>query len=192
MPLFLKNIDYLRSLVFKEAPYLGAKLAETLTDISKSVNNVEQQTNANTNGAPQPPPAINALMVSASNGHFQVAINHEGAQFYRGVEYFVEHASNPNFTDSHIVHMGTSRNANLFLGNATRYFKAYAAYPGSHSGPAVFHGGSKQPQPVTGGGAIPAPTFAASQGSGTGTPGQTHSGFGPTPYRTTTGAPPIR
>lgn len=187
----LKNIAFFKALKFPQAPELGTKLGETLESLQQSLGNVEQQTNSNASGPPQAPPAINMLNVTASNGHFQVAINHEGAEFYRGISYFVEHASNPQFTNPHIVDMGTSRNANLFLGNAIRYFRAYAAYPGSAPGPLAYHGGN-QPQAVAGGGTVPGPSFAASQGSGTGAQGQGHSGFGRTPYRTSTGAPPTR
>ncbi len=192
MPLNLKNLDYVRALSFKEAPDFGLKLAELITSISSGVNNIEQQTNANATGAPQPPPAINSLNVTGNNGHFQVAIHHDGAEFYRGIQYYVEHSDSPAFINSHTEELGTTRNANLFLGNTTRYFRAYAAYDSSHPGPAVYHGGAAQPRPVSGGGAIPGPSFLPSQGSGTGTAGQGMSGPGPIPFRTRTGGPPVR
>lgn len=192
MPLPQKNLSYFKNLSFPGAPDFGTKLAEWMEQTGQAFNNIEQQNNSNATGEPQTPPAVNSLNVSAANGHFQIAINHEGAEFYRGVNYFVEHSATPNFTDPHIVDMGTSRNANLFLGNTTRYFRAYAAYPGSGPGPLVYHGGGAQPRPVSGGGTVPGAPFTASQGSGTGTAGQGHSGFGPIPYRTKTGAPPVR
>ncbi len=191
MPVNLKNLSYFKGLKLPGDPDFGTKLSEMMTEFAQGVNNIEQQTNSNATGDPKPPPPINALNVTASNGHFQVAINHEGAQFYRGVNYFVEHSHSPQFTEPHIVPLGTSRNANIFLGNATRYFRAYAAYPGSPPGPLAYHGGG-QPVSVLGGGSVPPPSFALSQGSGTGTQGQGHSGFGPIPFRTKTGGPPVR
>ena len=192
MPLVLKNLTYIKSLVFPQAPELGTKMAELIESMSQWVNNIEQQTNSNATGEPNAPPPINSLNVTASNGHFQIAINHDNTQLYRGVNYFYEHSASPNFTNPHIVDMGTTRNHNLFLGNTTRYFRAYAAYPGSAPSPMVYHGSQASPRAVTGGGSIPGPSFSESQGSGTGTAGQPHSGFGPIPYRTSTGSPPIR
>lgn len=192
MPLDLRNLDYIKAITFEQAPQFGQKLAELIQQIAQGVNNIEQQTNSNATGQPQTPPAINSLNVTASNGHFQIAINHEGAQFYRGVQYFVEHSDSPAFTDPHTIPLGTSRNANVFLGNATRFFRAFAAYPSSPPGPIVYNGGAAQPQAVVGGGSVPGPAFAASQGSGTGTAAQGHSGPGPIPFRTSTGKPPVR
>lgn len=191
MPLPLKNLAYFKNLS-EWSPEAGQKLAEMIQEIAQGVNNQEQQNNSNATGAPQPPPAINSLHVSASNGHFQVAINHEGAEFYRGVRYFVEHSSSPQFTEPHIVDLGTTRNASMFLGNTTRYFRAYASYGSSPPGPIAYHGGPAQPRPVTGGGIIPGPAFVGSQGSGTGTAGVGHSGPGPVAFRSITGAPPVR
>ncbi len=191
MPLPLKNLSWLKSLSLPDAPDFGTKLSEMIVEMQQGINNVAQQTNSNPTGQPTPPPPINALNVAANNGHFQVAINHEGAEFYRGVNYFVEHSDSPQFTNPHIVPLGTSRNANLFLGNTQRYFRAYAAYPGSPPGALAYHGGA-QPTPVLGGGAIPGPRFQLSEGSGTGTRGQGHSGFGPIPFRSKTGAPPTK
>lgn len=193
MPLSVKNIEYFRSLTdLSKAPEFGMKLAEALQSIANAHNTVEQQTNSNSTGEPPAPPSISGLSVTASNGHFQVAINHQGSEFYRDVHYFVEHSASPNFTDSHTVPLGPSRNANLFLGNTTRYFRAYASYGSSGPGAAVYHGGKAQPQPVSGGGTIPGPSFAPSAGSGTGAPGVGHQGPGTIPFRTKTGKPPVR
>ena len=167
------------------------KLYEALTDIINQHLNTSQQTNSNPIGNPEPPPAIAGLKVSASNGHFQVAIN-DPNPIYRGVSYFVEHADNPNFTNPHVEELGASRNANFFFGNSTRYFRAYSAYGSSSPGAPAYHGDPAAPEPVSGGGSIAGPDFLASQGSGTGSPGQGLSGPGPIPFRSTDGAPPIR
>lgn len=192
MPLELKNLEYIKNLSFNEAPDFGLKLGELLTQIAQGVHNIEQQTNSNATGSPQSPPALNSLSVSANHGHFAVEINHEGAEFYRGVRYYVEHDASPQFSAPHVIDLGNSRNASLFLGNTTRYFRAYAAYPGSAPGPIAYHGTQGQPKAVKGGGAVPGAEFGRAQGSGTGTAGQGHSGPGPIPYRTATGKPPVR
>lgn len=193
MPISVKNSSFLRSL-----PNFGQKLVESLQGIVDGHNTVEQQGNFNSTGDPQPPPNIQGINVQAANGHFQVSINHQGP-IYRGVRYYVEHASNPNFTDPHIVPMHDSRNANVYLGNVTRYWRGYAAYPQSGPGSPAYHGGS-QPIAVTGGGTA-GPAFLKSQGSGTGLPGEGLSGPGPVPFRTlsptpnsntNSGVPPIR
>lgn len=192
MPLSIRNLAYIRSLATKEMPDIGQKLAEALQSIADAHNNVEQQTNGNGSGNPQAPPQIHALSVTAQNGHFQVAITDHNQNLYRGVQYFVEHADNPNFTNPHIVHMGTSRNMNLFLGNTSRYWRAYSSYPWSGPSSPVYHGGAGSPAIVSGGGSVGGPGFATSQGSGTGAAGVGISGPGPIPYRTTTGKPPVR
>ncbi len=193
MPLNLdKNIDYIRQ-ANEWTPDLGAKLAELLSAHSQGITNVAQQTNANPQGPPQPPPNINSLNVSAQNGQFTAQINHQGAEFYRGVHYFLVHSDNAQFTNPHTVHLGTTRNwASGNWGNAKRYFAAFAQYPGSDPTPLTYHGDASAPKLVTGGGSTPGPDFGASQGSGTGDPGVAHSGFGPVPYRSLSGKPPQR
>ncbi len=187
----LKNLSWLKSLSLPDSPDFGTKLSEMIVEMQQGIGNIAQQTNSNPTGDPLPPPPVNGLNVTANNGHFQVAINHEGAEFYRGIKYYVDHSDNPQFTNAHTVELGAARNANLFLGNSSRYFRAYAAYTPSQPGPVAYHGGA-QPTPVLGGGAIPGPRFQLSEGSGTGTRGVSHSGPGPVPFRTRTGGPPTR
>lgn len=182
----VKNLDYLRSL-----PDFGPKLAEALQGIAEAHNTTEQQTNTNSQGQPSPPPAINGLTVTGQNGHFQIAIT-DNNSIYRGIRYYVEHADNPHFINAHKVALHDSRNANIFLGNVTRYFRAYSAYDSSApSGPA-YHGSAGQPLSVTGGGSVGGPNFLADQGSGTGAAGVGLSGPGPVPFRSASGALPVR
>lgn len=191
MPLVIKNIDYIRSLASDQFPDLGPKLAEALQSIAAAHNTVEQQVNANSSGQPQAPPTINSLSVTGKNGHFNVAIT-DTNPIYRDVHYWAEHADNPNFVNPIVIHMGMSRNHNEFLGNVTRYWRAYSSYGASPPSAPVYHGSAAQPRAVNGGGTVGGPAFQASQGSGTGTPGQGVSGPGPIPFRSATGAPPIR
>lgn len=191
MPVNVPNIDYLQSLESKEFPDLGPKLAEALRGIAAQVTTIEQQTNSNANGQPQSPPSINSVNVTGKNGHFNIAIT-DNNQVYRDVHYWAEHADNPNFVNPIVIHMGMSRNHNEFLGNVTRYWRAYSSYGASPPSSPVYHGTSAQPRPVRGGGSVGGPSFQASQGSGTGTPGQGISGPGPIPFRSSTGVPPTR
>ena len=139
---------------------------------------------------PNRPLPINGLNVKAQNGHFSVALT-DNNQIYRGTSYFIEHADNPHFTNPTIVPLGPSRNANLFLGNVTRYFRAYSGLPVGPSSPPVYHGGA-QPIPVVGGGTVGGPAVLPSQGSGTGAAGVGLVGYGPVQYRSASGVPPPR
>lgn len=190
MPLNVKNLDWLTKVTIPEYPEFGTKLRQALQSIQTAHNNVEQQTNTNSSAPPTAPPQISALNVTASNGHFQASIT-DTNEIYRGGSYFLEHSDNANFTNPHIVPMGPSRNANLFLGNTTRYFRAYSAYPTGPASQPVYHGGPK-PVAVTGGGVVGGPSFLSSQGSGTGAAGQGLVGYGSTQFRSSTGVPPVR
>ena len=181
----VKNLNYIRSL-----PDFGPKLAEALQGLAVDAGTLEQQVNGNASGEPTPPPAINGISVTGQNGHFNIALT-DNNQIYRGIRYYVEHADNPHFTSSHVVPLHDSRNINLFLGNVTRYFRAYSAYPASGPSSPVYHGGA-QPIAVAGGGSVGGPAFTAGQSSGTATPGQAISGPGPVPFRSATGAAPTR
>ena len=183
MSINVRNLQEIRS--------RDPKLYEALTDIINAHLNIAQQVNGNSTGAPAPPPAISNLSVKAQNGHFTASITDNG-QIYRGIQYYIEHADNPQFTDAQRVHLGDSRDHQMFLGNVTRYFRAYSSYSASAPSSPVFHGDSSSPLPVSGGGAIGGPAFQTSQASGTGFPGQGATGPGPIHYRTANGAPPVR
>jgi len=189
MPLDIKQLDYIRQ-ANEWTPDLGAKLAEALQSVITAHNNIELQTNSNSNGPPQPPGKINGLDVQAANGHFNVAITDQNP-LYRGVQYYVEHADNPQFTNPVTEHIGTTRNWSKFLGNSTRYFRAYSAYQASHPSEAVYHGDAATPLAVFGGGTVAGPPAATSQGSGTGPAGVGLQGPGVEPWRGG-GAPPAR
>ena len=189
----IANLDYIKGLKSADFPDLGAKLYEALRSIATQAGNIEQQTNSNPSGQPTPPSAPNALTVSGQNGHFNIAIQDHNQNVYRGVKYFVEHADNPQFTNAQVIDLGTSRNHNVFLGNVTRYWRAYSSYASSAPSTPVYHGTATAPLAVTGGGAVGGPEFQAAQSSGTSVPNQGGpSGPGHTPYRTATGAPPTR
>lgn len=191
----VKNLEWLRQLApqsFEDLHQIGPRLYSALLSIQKGVGNIEMQTNSNANGAPGAPPKISGLTVAAQNGHFQVAIADHN-EIYRGIQYFVEHADNPNFVNAvQTQASGTSkRNHNEYLGATDRYWRAYSAYPGGPPSEPVYFGGAT-PTLVQGGGSAGGPAFLASQGSGTGAAGVGLVGNGTTQYRTNTGAPPVR
>lgn len=178
----VRNLDYIRS--------KDPKLYEALEDLLQHHQNLAQQVNGNSTGQPGPPPPISGLQVTANNGHFNAQIKDEGAVF-RGVQYYIEHSESPNFTNPTVVHLGDSRSWDKFMGNTTRYFRAYSSYSSSPPGAPAYHGGAI-PTPVVGGGIIGGPPVQESQGSGTGTPGQGLTGPGRIPFRSSTGVPPVR
>lgn len=182
----IRNLDWLRSL-----PNIGAKLYETVSDLITQHSNITQQVNGSSSSQPLSPPSIGGLDVKAANGHFSIAIM-DGSPIYRGINYFVEHADNPQFTNAHVIDIGASRNHTVFLGNTTRYFRAYSSYGTSPPNTPAYFGSQVAPTAVTGGGVVGGPSFTASQGSGTGQAGAGLQGPGIAPYRSANGVPPVR
>jgi len=187
----IRNLEYIRGLASKEFPDMGAKLYEALIDLVNQQGATSQQTNSNPMGQPSSPPDINGLKVTAQNGHFSAQII-DNNMIYRGINYWLEHADNANFTNPQIIDLGQTRNISLFLGNVTRYWRAYSSYASSPPSRPAYHGGAASPQPVTGGGDIGGPVFQDSQGSGTGAAGVGLSGPGLAPFRSQNGAAPTR
>lgn len=187
----LVNLDWLRTVTPKDAPDLGARLYETISALNQKHETLAQQVNGNGKGQPAAPPGIAGLTVSASAGHFTAAIS-DPNPIYRGIQYFIEHADNPHFVNPVVEDLGQSRNWHDFLGNTTRYFRAYSSYASSPPGAPVYHGTQVAPIAVQGGGTVGAPAFLASQGSGTGAPGQGLTGPGIIPFRSANGKPPVR
>lgn len=182
----IRNLDFLRGV-----PDIGQRLYETLSDIISQQQQLAQQFNGSTTSQPESPPSIDALTVTGQNGHFNVAIHDNNPNLYRGVRYYVEHDSDPQFTNPQVVQLGDARNSNLFLGSGTRYFRAYSAYIGSAPSEPKYHGSAAEPKAVEGGGAIGEPEYQASQGSGTGPRGVGMQGPGVVPFRGD-GRPPTR
>ncbi len=187
-----KNRDYIRTLANGENGAFGQRILEALDDIYQQHSNLAQQVNGNSTGQPQAPPQVGGLKVTGQNGHFNIAISDPKNPIYRDIHYWVEHSADPHFTNSHVIHMGQSRNHNLFLGNVTRYFRAFSSYSSSPPSTPVYHGMSATPLPVVGGGTVGGPLFTDGQSSGTGTPGQGLQGPGVTPFRSPNGIPPSR
>lgn len=191
MTLKIRGLDAIRSA--KEwTPDLASRVYEAMDDFKRAITNHLQQTNGNATGEPQPPPSPMGIQVTARDGYMHVALNDQG-DLYRGVQYWVAHADNPNFTNAvHTQASGTElRNHTEFIGNQTRYVQAYKSYPWSGPTQPVIHGGTI-PKAVQGGGSVAGPLWLPSQGTGTGAQGQLPSGPGPIAFRSTNGVPPVR
>lgn len=182
----VKNLAWIRTI-----PGYGNRLYEALKSIQNQASTVEQQLNANPMGQPQAPPNIQGLNVQGQNGHFSLAIT-DNSEMYRGIRYYAEHDTDPQFSNPMPIELGAPRNHSVFLGAGTRYWRAYSAYPNGQRSAAVYFGSAAQPKGVDGGGAIGPPAALQSQGSGTGPAGVGLSGPGPVQYRSTSGRPPVR
>jgi hypothetical protein len=178
MPLSVRNLDWLRKLDVPGVPAFGARLHETVTDIIKGANVIEQQTNSSATGNPAQPPAPQGMVVVPHPQGVDVAIQHEG-DFYQGCEYYVDFADNPHFQNARTQHIGQTRNAVIPLGAWDGYFQVRAQYPtGQSSAPVIFGGASPK---MVRGGSVSTVSLLASEGCGTTRPGQP-PGFG-APYR---------
>lgn len=190
----IRNLTYLRSADPSTAgPEYSAKLYEALQDFNSAISNHISQTNGNPVGEPQPPPSPLGIQVTTRDGYMHVALNDQGPLF-RGVQYWVRHADNPNFVNAiHTQASGTElRNHTEFIGNQTRYVQAYKSYPWSGPTQPVNHGGV-MPIAIQGGGSIAGPLWLPSQSTGTSVPGDGGpSGPGKVAFRSTTGLPPTR
>jgi hypothetical protein len=188
MAMSIRNLDWLRRLKIPGVDSAGARLFEIISDVKRGSETLEQQTNGNMNGNPSAPPGLQGMTVAPHENGFDVSIQHDG-NYYRGVEYYVDYADNPQFNGARTEHLGQNRNTVLPLGKRSLYFQARAAYPWSDSTTPVYHGGST-PQPVLGG--TQQTSLLPSQGCGTARPGQPTQGPGQEPFRSTNGAPPVR
>ena len=170
----IRNMEYLRG--------KDNRLYEALVDLQSQVQTLQKQTNSGSSQSSQPaaPPAINHVHVSTGpGGEFQIAIT-DNSPINRGINYWAEHADNPQFTNPHIIDMGQSRNHSVYMGSQKLYWRAYSSYPGSDASVSVYHGNAAQPAAVQGG--VPG-LRAPSQGAGTGAAAQGTYGPGPVPTR---------
>jgi hypothetical protein len=169
----------------RQIPGVGDKLSQALQYIVDGVNQGHANAAVAGGGPLAPPPAPDDFKVNTcAAGFAYFGIKHNG-NIQRGIEYFIEHADNPAFQNAEVMPLGTSRNAPpLYIGNATRYFRCYAMYPGSNQPSGKLNFGGTNPTAVTGQGST-APNFTGSFGSGTcPTDGSVSgAGFGPVLYR---------
>lgn len=167
----IRNLEYLRK--------KDVKLYEAIQDIQRFLPPAEQE----------PPPNVGNLSVlPLGNGAVDVTFADSGT-VNQGVNYFVEHADNPDFRNARVEHFGASRNGTIVIGSGSRYFRVFSQYQNPHSlpSPPVIFGGPQGPFRVFGGG-TPTPTLQPSTGSGTSSANgqQIGSGFGKIRIRTST------
>ena len=156
MALNLPNLEWIRQ--------KDPRLLETILALSQHVENLSNNSVASTQSDYPAPSNIGAVNVTAADGIHDVKIT-DNAVIRRGVNYFLEYATEPHFTNPIVVHIGTSRNWRGYLGNLTTYWRAYSQYPGSKPSAPVYFGGSTPTQVIGGGSA--GPTLQSSSGSGT-------------------------
>src|SRR5665213_1297872 len=147
------------------------ELSVLIQKITNFTNGLARNVANSGNGNFPTPPPIEALSVKASDGLVHVSLTHN-APIQKGINYFVEHSTDPNFAQPHVVHLGAARGTVLNLpamndaGTPTpHYFRAYAQYPGSKANDPVYFGGNT-PTPVSVGGTAQL-TLLPSTGSGT-------------------------
>jgi len=180
-----KEINNLRNI-----PGVGPYVAIVLERIQGAVNGLANNLAADPTQLKEAPPPVQALTIKANNGDVHAVITDNSA-VQKGVHYFVEYSSEPNFLQPHVIHLGTSRSAAPFRlpamddsGNAQSfYFRAYSQYPGGHPGKPIYFGGTA-PSAVNPGGTTQL-SLIPSTGSGTAqsTGQQGGSGFGKVLYR---------
>lgn len=164
----------------------GPRLGSLFKRIILSVNQTARNAGVSPTGQLAAPPPPDSVNVVAAGGFAHVQITHN-AQVNKGINYFTEVDTNPNFTQPHVIDHGASRSSHPFPlpafdsnGNAQSWhFRSYAQYPGSLPSAATTFGGSNGATPVSVGGTVNL-TMLPSTGSGTASPtgGQGGHGFG--------------
>jgi hypothetical protein len=155
-----------------ESPYTY----EAIKHLVSAVNSIGRATGVDPSGSIAAPDPIGRITVVAADGIFDLAITDNSA-VHRGIYYFAESDSSPDFTAPHVYFLGSSRNLRVSLGNQTLYWRAYSQYLGSQPSAPVAYGAP--PTAVVGGGAA-GPPLQTSSGSGTAGGQAGGSGFGKT------------
>lgn len=187
MPETPRNLAWLRNLKIDGVPDAGARLHELITDLVTNDRQLAQQTNASLSGNPPSPPKLQNVSVTPISTGVHISIAHEG-EYYRGVEYHGEYADNQHFSNPFPFTMGPNREHDLPIGNQKLFYRVFTQYQTGSPGTPIYHGGAT-PVAVTGGTEI---ARGQSQGAGTGRPGEGIQGYGSVPFRSSTGAPPVR
>ncbi|HWZ57150.1 MAG TPA: hypothetical protein VNZ63_13830, partial [Verrucomicrobiae bacterium] len=91
---------------------------ESLQQIVSAINALGRATGVDPSGSIAQPDPIAGISVLAANGIFDIAITDNSA-VHRGIYYFAESDTSPNFTAPRVWFMGSSRNLRVALGNLT-------------------------------------------------------------------------
>lgn len=167
-----------------------------LSRIIDAVNSMAKNLGASAVGKFPPPPPIDSIQVQGIVGpqanstftcpsellHWTMTHNQE---LHKGVLYFSEISTSPNFTAPHVIHHGTSRSGFLnlatFLNDGktkqTYYLRSYPQYPGSDPQKHTVFGGQASPYKIQMTGTS-ATTLLSSTGSGTASPTGMQGGQG--------------
>lgn len=164
----IDRLSFLKEITDRD-PHLGL-LLQNLFD---GVDGIGNQIGVVGKGKLQPPDPIKAINVSAGTDHVHVTL-HDPSSVRKGVQYFVEWATNPTFAGAHVEDLGSSRGRVIGLpakdqGNnpITYYFRATSQYHGSDAqANHIVFGGKFTPTGVTLTGSSKL-TLLSSQGSGT-------------------------
>lgn len=175
------NIPHLTYI--RQIPIIGKYIYEALQGVQEGVSTMAVQGNLDPNKDPAPPPNIQAVTATGQNGFLHVSIQDQSEGLTRGTEYVVEHADNKSFINAQQRFIGASRGFTEFIGNDTRFIRAYSTTDASGNSAHVYHGSASSPTPVSGGGTVGPPAYLPSQGAGTGSPGQAGLGQGPVQTR---------
>lgn len=155
----------------KQIPVVGQFVANGLQRIQDAINQLGTNLGAPAYGKMENPPPINGVKVKAQDGSVHVTIDDQNA-IQRGINYFVEHSTRPDFVGAHVEHLNAARGTILTLPGMTdngddqpHYIRAYSQYRASEPGEKVNFGGTV-PTPVLPGGNVMM-TLLPSTGSGT-------------------------
>lgn len=161
--------------------------------LDKMVSAINQTANAigvDSTAFQSAPHAPQSIQVKAANGLVHVTVT-DASRRPRALNYFVEHDTDPGFSNPHVLPLGPSRGGFLTLpafndDNVAQnwHFRAYSMLPGSTKPSAmVYFGPASAPTPVSVGGTTQL-TPLGSTGSGTAstTGQQGGQGFGISQY----------
>lgn len=157
-----------------------------LTKIVSAINQTAGVLGVDSTAHASPPDPPQAIEVKANNGTAHVTLT-DHSERGRALNYFIEHDTDPAFSNPHVAHLVASRGTFLSLpakdddGNPQKwYFRAYSMYPGSQKrSDHVILGGFATPTAVDVGGSTqltPLPSKGAGTASTTGQQGG--QGFG--------------
>ena len=164
------------------------RLALMLNKIVRAVNQTAGVLGIDSTSHASPPDPPRAINVKAANGLAHVTIT-DHSQRGRSLMYFLEHDTDPAFSNPHVVQLAASRGTFLNLpakddnnNPQNWYFRGYSMNPGStkRSDHVVF-GGFASPTTVAVGGTTqltPLPSTGSGTASTTGQQQQGDGGFG--------------
>ena len=162
------------------------RMALMVSKIRDAINQTASAAGVDSTSFQSPPHPPQAINVKAANGLVHVTIT-DGSERSRATSYFIEHDTDPAFSNPQVLHLNASRTGFLTLpalddnGDAQSWhFRAYSHMLGAAKPSApIYFGSANAPTPVSVGGTTQL-TPLRSTGSGTAsTTGQQGlSGFG--------------